>query len=65
MAMRRIFREFISGGAGYPLIGVYLATYVLLQYSGLFGPRPGGVMRVLHHAPSLAGVAALMLYGTA
>jgi hypothetical protein len=63
--MRKIFKELMSDGTGYPLIGMYLATYVLLQYSGLFGPRPGSVMRVLHHAPSLAGVAALMAYGIA
>jgi hypothetical protein len=56
-------RNVISSGAGFPLIGIYLATYIALQYSGLFGPRPDNIMRVLHQWPSLAGIVGLVLYG--
>jgi len=38
----------------------YLAAYVMLQYSGLFGPLPEGLMRTLHQWPALAGIAVLM-----
>lgn len=63
--MRKFFMKFLAGGAGHALIGTYLGSYVLLQYSGFFGPRPGSIMRVLHQWPALAAVAGFVLYGLA
>lgn len=40
--------------------GIFVLTYVLLQYGGLFGPSPESFMRVLHQWPVLAGVFVLM-----
>lgn len=48
-----------AGAAG------YLATFVLLQYSGLMGPLPFGIIGVLHLWPALGGIMLLMLAGIA
>ncbi|MBI5103367.1 MAG: hypothetical protein HZB33_16270 [Nitrospirae bacterium] len=61
-----IGRPVISGLSGRTWLttaGVYLASYILLQYSGLPGPRPENIMRVLHTWPAMTGVAALLLAG--
>lgn len=63
--MRNTFSEHISRGSGHVLIGTYLASYVMLQYSGVFGPVPAALMHVLHQWPALTGVAAFVLHGLA
>jgi len=57
--LRRIFGIF-SAVEVQALAAWYLAAYVMLQYSGLFGPLPEGLMRTLHQWPALAGIAVLM-----
>lgn len=38
----------------------FLAVYVLMQSSGLFGLPSGGIMRILHQWPALAGTSVLI-----
>ncbi len=65
MAIINRFIQGLSGKVGLAFIGGYLVAYVLLQYSGLFAPRPENIIRTLHHWPALAGAAAFVLSGMA
>ncbi len=43
---------------------IFVSAYVLLQFSGLFGPSPESFMRALLQWPALAGVLVLMVAST-
>jgi hypothetical protein len=43
----------------------YLAAYAVMQWSGLFGLPPSGIMQLVHRGPVIAGIIVLMTGSTA